>query len=1364
MSQRWSSKALEANLEQTRIAEILISPEHQRVIEMSRSHRGINQKTFEFFQEYHHPYSNRRFVVERWREIMLRDAWFYKASEDGDYALLQFVEIAGRLLREDLDRDLVETLLQTLLEFIGAVSAEQPLRETLIHRALDILREHLARRDLAVIRSSRYLKTYLSPIAARPEFSDEVFHLTRVVLENAIHFWESTSEVELWFDEKHSLFQRRYGRTISSIGKPYFAELRAKVNEARTWQDLAQIPSFDEIANRFRDTASSFDTALERIYFVVYLLGLPGMDRKRDTLLWDMNRLLKNIHREIGTDQIISFAENLLALFGDLRFNHPAEVLDCLVTLGKELVDTEDQGLVDEYVRKLIQLGFAAPGEIRIDEDWQVQVDANHIRNIRAWLALIEYSPFRMRHLLAALLVNLRLGGVFISDTDLFQRDVTGLLNAEIAPIYKQVKELARIFPVYFNEIGAEGELRDLTTTIDELAFRRDRLIHFLRKQTHTESNSTHIDLVRRIIRFWYSGSPQELENAVPPDVIAAIDLEGELFVSVHEIVRNLCREANLTPERILELSPEARGELFERIPPADEMNRKRVEYLARILALLKEKYSFEVDNITSFLKKSRFVSESDTRRLGQLLAENDAEGGLKQIYDLMAKLKEIILNPEPSEGWENIYHKRHVAAGIPSMYGEYREAKFEALGLTFRLENVASRLIERVVDSINLDYVTTKTLRRTHEVLRLFEHGLELDGVVSPGFSSSVRMLGSSFASASFSLDQYVNIFEFLEQNVREIIEEYYLRVYDPALRVVIPQLADGKDRSREETRENIHKRSEEFYRGVLSSSFLTQTLDSFISNTMSALRNTADRYSKELVREMMTYDPDLIVSPLCEPTPRMDNQIFLGAKAFFLKKLIAEGFPVPPGFVLTTEVFRHKRAVLNHAKIHEEIGRFIRYHLSRLEEATGQQFGSPDNPLLLSVRAGTAISMPGAMNTILNVGMNDDIAEGLSRKPGLGRTAWDCYRRFLQSWGMNHGIDREPFDEINADFETRLGIRRNIEFTPDQMKAVAQAYRGVLDAHNVTFDVDPYVQLWQAIINVMDSWSSERSMMYRENLQVADEWGTAVTIQKMVLGNLSHRSGSGVLFTHDPYESRPGISIYGDYAVCAQGEDIVSGWVHALPVTEYHRKKYQYPTEMSLESTFPSIYKRLLEISEQLVEKQGLGPQEIEFTFENDRVLGLYILQTRRQEVRTPPKREVFKTPHDQMELVGRGIGIGGGALSGILAFDMEDLQYLLRRYPHYARILVRPDTVSDDIGMIFSSEGLVTGKGGATSHAAVTAARLGKVCVVGCRDLEVDESAKVCTINGVVLRPGDKISIDGDRGSIYRGHYPRESVDLT
>ncbi|HAF60270.1 MAG TPA: pyruvate phosphate dikinase [Clostridiales bacterium UBA9856] len=1357
MTEGFSSKALEANLARTRDAEIHIPEDQQWLIDLSKSKWGIHKRTKEFITELNHQYRNDSYVIDSLHNICLTDLWFYNSVDESERALSVLLDIFELLFDSEMEEGPREQLIKTLIKFMDRLANLENFPETIIQRCIDLIRATITEHELLYIRNSGYFKTYFNKIAQFPQFSQTLTELSADLLRRCIDYWESTSKADEWFQSKRHLFHHMDAETIGNIGKPFFDKLRKDLAEADSWEKISNLMFYNDISNYFRSFTETFDSYLETIYYLYYLLHLPGMSHLNDHLLYDMNRNLRHVFTELDVDDITGFLDTIMEQFQELNADHGGTVLDCIVTLGKEVIDTKDPSIITYFINGLIKLGFHYPGTITLNKDWQIQVNTNHVKNIRVWLELIEYAPSAMRELLAALIVNLKLGGIFISDTDLFQRDVTKLLNADIGPVYREMKQLARIFPVYFRDIGAEGKLREVSTAIDELSMRKDRLIHFLRKQTHTESNNTHILLTRKIIEYWYDGDKEQLKGLIPQDVYEWLDQGNEWFVPVHQIMQELCDRMKTTPEELLSADTEEIEKALSQINIGTEQHKKRVLYLFQVYNLLLEKYSLETDDVISVVRNSRLCTDEELARLEQNLENNRPREAVLQIYDLMNKLKEIILDPEPSEALENIYYKRHIAAGIPSMYGQYIEPKFESLGMMFRLEKTASKLMVELLNSVNLEYITAKTFRHIYDVLELFREGLALDGIYNPGLNSHIDMLKFSLTSPSFSLDQYINIFQFMAQDIKQIINEYFFDVYENSLKRIIPQLYPApKEWSDVEKRQFYYMESEKFLRDNLASAFLVQDLDNFITTTLSNLRGMLDTYPHSFIENMMTFDPDLTFSRLNETSEEMDNPVFLGAKAFFLKKLIRYGFPVPPGFVLTTEVFRHKDTIFRHPHISSEFDRKIENNIKDIERVSGKKYGDPDNPLFFSVRSGSSISMPGAMRTFLNVGMNDEIAERLSRKKGCGWTTWDCYRRFLQSWGMAYGIERDTFDRIILGHKERWGVDLKIQFTKEQMKEIAYDYKRLLIDRGIHIEEDPFLQLKQAIISVLDSWSSKSAIYYRNHMQVADEWGTAVLVQQMALGNLSTSSGTGVVFTNSPFNGHSGINLYGDFALCSQGEDVVAGLVNTLPITEYQRKKYYTDSSISLESAFPRIYEALLDYATQLIEKYGFVHQEIEFTFESDDPQDLYILQTRNQNFKKQEAGTSFAKAGHEMKLVGRGIGVSSGVLSGVIAFDMDDLKELKKADPDNKVILVRPDTVPDDIPLIFNCDGLITGKGGTTSHAAVAAAGLGKICIVNCKGLHVNEEKKICVLNGHVFGPGDEISIDGDLGNVYEGRY--------
>lgn len=1355
------SDALAANLEATRTDNIVIPQEHQQFTDVSKSYYSIHTRAIDCIKEFNHPYSNSKYVIGQLRSIALGDFWFYEKQTDSSVWDTIIGLFEGLIKRQLIEQD-AEDLIHTLFELIDKLNHSAVQVKDLPLKLLNIARISLNEKPQAVINNSGFIVKVLSSSDVDSEWNDQAIILAKEVLIANANYWHDSTNVEQWLAERSKLFSSQSREKFKSIGTSYYRGIIADIEKSVTWSDIRQIPAFGDIAFSIRQLHHSFDRFHEKFFYLLFLLHLDGMQNQKEILMRDFNSLLRNIKNELTSDEVFGFLDNIFKLFNGLKVTNAGTVLDSILILGKEIFRTENQKHISHFERLLIKHGFIGPGVVYVSNDWQLAVNDYHIKNIRVWMELIEFSPTAFRELLSALIIHLRLNGVFVSDTDLFQRDVTALLNSDINPIYKQIKQLARLFPVYFSEIGAEGELREVTTAMDELSHRNDRLIHFLRKQVHTESNNTHIDLTRNIIHYWYDGNNSKLFKLLPEDVKASMTADSRWYRPINELMHALCANNNIMPDALMELPSEKIKKDINSLPLDNPIDKQRLYYMFRLLELLKEKYSFNTVNLGFLMRRYSFFNSSDIDLFLTMLERGNADRALRQVYIFMRRLNQIIMDPVKTEGWEDIYHKRHIAIGIPSMYGKYREPKFEALGLVFRLEKVASTLMSQLIDSINLDYITAKTLRRIHGLLELFRQGLELDGISDQGFNSNLKMFRYSLNSSSFSVGQYINILQFMLSSVREIISKYFLRAYDRQLKVVIPQIFPEEMKSESaSSKQFVVRKSEEFYREMLSSAFLVQILDGFLVKILGTFRQMVDSYPEKTLNSIMSYNTDLVVSPLYRETPEMDNQIFLGSKAYYLKKLLLLGFPIPPGFVFTTEVFRRRDAIFKNPFIEKEFELMIKRHVTSLEKITGQQFGNPQNPLLLSVRSGTAISMPGAMNTYLNVGLNDQIVEALSKQPNFGWTSWDCYRRFLQSWGMAFGVSRDEFDQVMIDFKGQYNVNQKVDFAPQQMREIAFAYKDILIKYNIHFKEEPFEQLKQVIFNVFESWYSERAGVYRDYLQIADQWGTAVIVQKMVLGNLHRHSGTGVLFTHAPDVEKPGIHLYGDFTLCSQGEDIVAGLVSPLPLTERQRKKSFNDQSVSLEKNFPGIYNKLKKIADSLTEEHGFSHQEIEFTFESEDPDDLFILQTRDQDIRKPDLSYVFDVKSTELKLLGRGIGLGKGVLNGILAFDMNDLENF-KNLPDN-KILVRPDTVPDDIGLIFECNGLITARGGATSHAAVTAVRLEKTCVVNCTQLIVNEKEKTCTINGQLLRSGDKIAIDGNLGNIYLGNYKIKLAEI-
>jgi pyruvate,orthophosphate dikinase len=362
-----------------------------------------------------------------------------------------------------------------------------------------------------------------------------------------------------------------------------------------------------------------------------------------------------------------------------------------------------------------------------------------------------------------------------------------------------------------------------------------------------------------------------------------------------------------------------------------------------------------------------------------------------------------------------------------------------------------------------------------------------------------------------------------------------------------------------------------------------------------------------------------------------------------------------------------------------------------------------------------------------------------------------------------MFQGLNRDFFDAIMDGFKHQYSVERKIQFSPGQMKQIALAYKkGILD-NNIEIKDDPTEQMRHAILKVFDSWYSEQAKIYRHQMHLSDKWGTAVIVQAMVFGNLNELSGSGVIFTREPKSASSAVILYGDFIFGVQGDDIVSGLVETYPISEKQRMKERRDSDISLEGKFPEIYTELIRISENLIYERGFNHQEIEFTFEGASKDKLYLLQTRDMDQVTAKRLKRFKDTQElQSSVMGTGIGVSGGALCGRAVYTEADIKHFRSAEPETPLILLRRDTVPDDVGILLQVEGLLTAKGGGTSHAAVTIPQLNKVGVVGFSKLKVYETDEFATIDGCKIGAGDYICIDGWSGTVYSGKHECESEE--
>jgi len=494
-------------------------------------------------------------------------------------------------------------------------------------------------------------------------------------------------------------------------------------------------------------------------------------------------------------------------------------------------------------------------------------------------------------------------------------------------------------------------------------------------------------------------------------------------------------------------------------------------------------------------------------------------------------------------------------------------------------------------------------------------------------------------------------------------------------------------------------------------------------------------------------------------------DMKSLLGGKGANLSEMTKIGLRVPFGFIVTTEACNQYYA--EGKKLSEDLITEIEYQIEVLENVAGKKFGDRENPLLVSVRSGAEISMPGMMDTILNLGLNDETVAGLAELTENPRFAYDSYRRFIQMYGdVVLEIPKVLFDEIFDGKKASAGVQFDVDLTAEDLQDIVESYKNLVKTHTgETFPQDPKHQLLSAVEAVFRSWNNDRALLYRKLNRIPDSLGTAVTVQTMVFGNMGNTSGSGVAFTRNPSNGIP--ELFGEFLVNAQGEDIVAG--------------IRTPNQISeMEELFPEAYKDFQRIA-RVLEQHYKDMQDMEFTIENNK---LYMLQTRAAKrtaecairvavdmvgeglisketaVARMDVSQIDQLLHPAFEheaerkakILAKGLPASPGAASGKIFFHAEDAVAAAEK--GIKAILVRQETSPEDLAGMVVAEGILTARGGMTSHAAVVARGMGKCCIAGCSEITVNETEKTLTIGETVFGEGDSISLNGTLGHVYFG----------
>jgi pyruvate, orthophosphate dikinase len=1384
------SRALEVNLARTQV-EVSIDPRYSSLQEVMARYYGLLEGLNAFLKEVSHPYKNWQFIVSGARGYALDYFHLMRSHRKGPEAAGRLVDIFFRALEDETSRtvkvDAADNLILFLEKIIKNAGSHYGDFEPMIQGSLDrvgrlpeSLFELFVRSFYGLKRLARGLLD-LAPKERGGEFA-AINRLLVRYLDHGLTHWLGQEDPLAWFLAKtdgkaappdvarlfepvtHAALNAQKAQldTIFKDNAPHSRQVLDALCRMTDHHDMVQ--AYRQIPQKLLEAGGRDSGNKWKVLFLFHIMKMEGLDLIHEDALRDINRTLDWLIANQDSRYVKDLGSKTFDILKVSAKTYPATALSCVLNMGKGIFKTDDGELIDAFITAVIDLGFQTPQIRGVGNDWQIQVNNTHVQNIRTWMELVGLQPKSARRLLSNLIIHLAISGVFIRDTDLFGRDITRLLNSDIAPVYNLIKQLARLLPVYFNDIGAEGELRDISTRIDEIGHRQDPLIHFLRKQSHVEGSNRILNLMDAALHFWATRDKEGLVPYLPPDIFERIETRGPNIDGVHRIVGAIAEAGIAVPEGLLSQSEETLRPLVERVAGVTATDRERVILFVEFHKQLNNKYNLDYKQLRRYVHQLSAEAFPRIEFLKEALDEPDLKNRIVKLLDYLEVLKKIILSPEQYEIRENIYKKRHFTVDIPSMYGSYNELKFDAMGLTLRIESLVNVLFEELINTIDLSFITKAMCHQINDRLKLFDRVLQIDGIASAELARELDLLNHSLEIRGFSFTQYLDIFKGFAQAVKNIINDHFNTIHGEHLPRILEKLPVDRilekylpnDCMPEEDREKIcHRTSEIFFRDLLATSPGLQQLDLFLSRILNTLFHQSNQLPKEKLRLLLNYDPERAVTSLHHPNPLAASIIYLGNKGLNLVKLKQFGLPVPPGFIITTEVFRCREIIEAYPPALENFNDQLARNIRALEALSARRFGDPRNPLLLSVRSGSSISQPGMMETFLNVGMNEEIAEGLAAQSGNPWFAWDNYRRFLQCFGMGLGMRRDDFDAIIGDYKKSLGIPLKKEFSGAHMRQVALSYRQRILDEGFPIPDDPWQQLHHTVRSVMDSWHADKAEAYRQIMGISDDWGTAITVQTMVFGNRSRHSGAGVIFTHNPRWSGESLSLWGDFTVENQGEDVVAGLVQTLPISIKQQEIEMRETDITLETHFPEIYATMMAWAQELVFQRGWSPQEMEFTFEGRDANDLHLLQTRDMAIRERKHVLAFDPQHiKENTYLGHGIGISAGAMSGRLVFSLEEVEQWRAKEPQTALILARGDTVPDDIKEIFATDGLLTARGGVTSHAAVVAHRLGKTCVVGCGAMICDERRGVISFGDRHLRSGEYISIDGREGSVYQG----------
>ncbi|MEW6501548.1 MAG: phosphoenolpyruvate synthase, partial [Thermodesulfobacteriota bacterium] len=816
------SDALRANLLETAVGEVVIAPEYEVLLSAVANYKGIHDALHEILLEISHPFRNWKLILPKLRSFVLKNLDHYRRHPDGPVATERFctlflAAIADSAKNEPLLHYGAEGLLAYIDKLVASLDGESLARHNAaLGRCFDAIGALGDDLLLHIAQSHHPIRKIAGQLLAKAEAMPELdlaaptLLLHRVLLLNYT-YWLAEEDPLPWFTAEcgglcegwragklfaaisHQQIREHY-ETVAAIAPDGGTEPLRRLLDLPSHMEIVRL--YKEIPEQLRDReaeAAGADRFAEnrKLLFLFRIMDTRGLALIHEETLREINRSLVHLIRQQTFEEIERF---LLTTLGLLKANvrkYPHTSLQCIQVIGSEVFQRGNSRLVETFLWETVRFGFQYANFTGVNEEWQPIANPAHLANIRAWLSLVQQEPKWCSTLFSALIINLKLSGTCVKDTDLFQRDVSELLNHPIEPIYNLAKQFAKLMPVFFNEIGAEGLLRDVSTELDEIHKRKDRLIHFLRKQSHVESSNLIVAFIEAIFLFWLKGDKAVLASYVPEEVLRQVAASGPYTDSLRTLAGRVWQLGHIrSVTDLLAWDDHRRKTFLASQGDLPEGERRRFDLLVEMYKLCHQKYNLGTEELRHQLTQA---IEAGFPEMEQLLADLeicDTFECLQAILDQLERLKGVILSEERFAAKESIYHKRHIAVDIPSVYGRYQERKFDALSLTFRLENLANTYLERLPATVNLTIVTKATFIHIIKCLRLYLRALAIDGIASRKLQTYMSLLMNSIGIKRFSYTQFLDIFRGLSEGVKDIIYTYYTNIHQNNLSIIIPQI----------------------------------------------------------------------------------------------------------------------------------------------------------------------------------------------------------------------------------------------------------------------------------------------------------------------------------------------------------------------------------------------------------------------------------------------------------------------------------------------------------------------------------------------------------------------------------------------